>query len=138
MTNAGRTRSYGGELSLRWRTPVDGLSLSASYGYTNACFRSYRSGNEDFREADTVCSRNTLFAGADYRIGTGGKVLNDVIFNVNCRGIGRIMWDDQNAVEQPFYALLGASVTFEGSRYSLSLWGRILLVHNMTRFISFL
>ncbi len=48
------------------------------------------------------------------------------------------MWDDQNAVEQPFYALLGASVTFEGSRYSLSLWGRILLVHNMTRFISFL
>lgn len=127
MTNAGRTRSYGGELSLRWRTPVDGLSLSASYGYTNACFRSYRSGNEDFRGKQIpYAPRNTLFAGADYRIGTGGKVLNNVIFNVNCRGIGRIMWDDQNAVEQPFYALLGASVTFEGSRYSLSLWGENL------------
>lgn len=127
MTNAGRTRSIGGELSARWHTPVEGLSLSASYGYTNARFRSYRSGGEDFRgKRIPYAPQNTLFASADYRIGMNGNVLNDVIFNVSCRGVGSIMWDDQNTVKQPFYALLGASVTFEAREYSLSLWGENL------------
>lgn len=127
MTNAGRTRSYGAELSARWRTPLDGLSISASYGHTDARFRSYRSGDEDFRgKYIPYAPKNTLFAAADYRIGVDSKMLNDVILNVNCRGTGSIMWNDQNTVKQPFYALMGASVTFEAPKCSLSLWGENL------------
>jgi outer membrane receptor protein involved in Fe transport len=36
------------------------------------------------------------------------------------------MWNDENTVKQPFYALLGASATFENETYSLTLWGENL------------
>jgi outer membrane receptor protein involved in Fe transport len=126
MTNAGRTRSFGGELSARW-VATDALSLNASYGYTNARFRNYRSGDADYRgNRIPYAPENTLFAGADYRICVNNNALNDVIFNVNCRGVGSIMWNDENTVKQPFYALLGASVTFENENYALTLWGENL------------
>ena len=35
MTNAGRTRSLGAEISAKWR-PLDDVTVNASYGYTNA------------------------------------------------------------------------------------------------------
>ena len=47
MTNAGRTRSFGGELSASW-TPVDRLAFTASYGYTNARFIDFFNGIENF------------------------------------------------------------------------------------------
>ena len=41
-------------------------------------------------------------------------------------GAGRIYWNEANDLYQPFYALLGASVTLAGKHYSLQLWGRNL------------
>lgn len=38
MTNAGRTRSFGGELSLQV-SPWQNLDINAAYGYTNAKIR---------------------------------------------------------------------------------------------------
>lgn len=39
---------------------------------------------------------------------------------------GRIWWNEENTLSQPFYALTDASVRFEHARYSLSVWGRNL------------
>lgn len=47
-------------------------------------------------------------------------------FNVNCRGVGPIYWDDTNSVSQNFYTLLGASVGIVNKRYSATLWGENL------------
>ena len=43
MTNAGRTRSFGGELSLQV-SPWQNLDINAAYGYTNAKFVRYNDG----------------------------------------------------------------------------------------------
>ena len=47
MTNAGRTRSFGGELSLQV-SPWQNLDINAAYGYTNAKFVRYNDGKTDY------------------------------------------------------------------------------------------
>ena len=39
---------------------------------------------------------------------------------------GRIWWNEENTLSQPFYALADASVRFEHKHYSLDIWGRNL------------
>lgn len=127
MTNAGRTRSMGVELASRWLTPVEGLSVNAAWGYTDARFRSYRSGGVDYRgKVIPYAPQHTLFAAADYVWSINRGALKSVTFNANCRGVGRIMWDDENTVEQPFYALAGGSVAMDFGRFNISLWGENL------------
>ena len=39
------------------------------------------------------------------------------------RGVGDIEWNEANTLSQPFYALLGASLTLESEQWSLRIWG---------------
>ncbi|MDE7155035.1 MAG: TonB-dependent receptor plug domain-containing protein, partial [Muribaculaceae bacterium] len=48
MTNAGRTRSCGVELTAFWK-PVKGLSLTGTYGFTDTRFRKFIDGENDYR-----------------------------------------------------------------------------------------
>ena len=48
------------------------------------------------------------------------------VFQAGVRCAGRIWWNEENTLSQPFYALTDASVRFEHARYSLSVWGRNL------------
>ena len=120
MTNAGRTRSLGGELTIMWRA-TDDLTLRGSYGYTNATFREYNNGKADFRgKRLPYAPSNTLFLAADYTLPCtflGARPS----FNINARGIGDIYWDEANEVRQPFYMLLGASAGLESDHWSLKL-----------------
>jgi hypothetical protein len=50
------------------------------------------------------------------------------------RGTGDIMWDEANTVRQPFYALAGASLAFEGNGWSFKIWGENI---TNTRYDSF-
>ena len=54
------------------------------------------------------------------------KWLGDLVFQAGVRCAGRIWWNEENTLSQPFYALTDASVRFEHARYSLSVWGRNL------------
>lgn len=126
MTNAARARSMGAELSGSW-TPVQGLRLSASYGYTHATFRSYRSGGVSYRgKRLPYAPEHTLFGSAEWRLpvqvcGT------DVSAGADVRGAGPIWWDDANTVRQGFYATLGAHISVAaGERWELRLWGENL------------
>ncbi|MDE5874454.1 MAG: TonB-dependent receptor, partial [Muribaculaceae bacterium] len=65
MTNAGKTRSLGGELSVKWR-PAERLVLNASYGYTNARFRRFYNGIKDFKGNFLPYSHNHTIIDHDF------------------------------------------------------------------------
>ena len=63
---------------------------------------------------------------ASHGIKIGGDANKLLTLAANVRATGDIYWDDANTQRQPFYALLGASLTWQQKRYSLQLWGRNL------------
>ena len=127
MTNAGRTRSFGAEVSM-WGELCSGLTLSGSYGYTNARFRRYISGMDNFAgKRIPYAPEHTLSARLSYSLAVGTSWLENIVFSAGCTGAGRIYWDEANTISQPFYALADASVRFEGNMWSVGLWGRNLL-----------
>ncbi len=135
MTNAGRTRSRGAELSLVVM-PRRHLEFSVAYGFTDARFRRYDSTEENAAgEAVAVSYRgkripyapqHTLSAGAAWTLPTGVAWLGDVVLRAGMRGAGRIWWNERNDRSQPFYALVDASLAVEHPRYGIALWSRNL------------
>lgn len=122
MTNAGKTRSFGGELAVRFM-PTERWEANLSYGYTNARFVEFDNGKADYSGKRIPYSpENTLFAGVSYTQPVRRKWLDDIRFNVNMRGIGNIVWDEANTVTQPFYILPAVSVMLRHDKYSLDLW----------------
>lgn len=126
MTNAGRTRSFGGELAVSWN-PLDRLAFTASYGYTNAKFIDFFNGIEDFSgKFVPYAPQNTLFVQGLWTIPLSLRHIKAIVADVNMRGTGKIYWNEQNSLAQNFYALLGASLSLEARRWSLQVWGRNL------------
>lgn len=123
MTNAGRSRSLGAELSIDYR-PVSALTLSARYGYTDARFIEFFNGKSDFSGKHLpYAPASTLYASAGYRFDVEANWLRHITFAAHLSGVGRIWWNEDNSLSQPFYALLGLSATFANDKYSLQLWG---------------
>ena len=126
MTNAGRTRSLGGEFSILVR-PHRHLDLNLAYGYTNATFRHYIDGEADYRgNYVPFAPQHTLSAGVDWTIPTGVKWLGDVILHGGMRGVGKIYWNEANTVSQPYYTTFNASVRLEHKNYAIDFWGENL------------
>lgn len=127
MTNAGKTRSAGGELSILWR-PVSSLGINVAYGYTNARFKEFTDGVTDFKGKHLpYAPGNTLWLQCVYRLGSSFLGDNHIIIDVNMRGTGKIYWNEANTRTQNFYVLPGASLTFQAPRWEVQLWG-----HNLT------
>lgn len=126
MTNAGKTRSFGGELTLSY-TPATFITLNGSYGYTNARFREFFSGKTDYKgKVIPYAPQNTLFLQTLFYVSPRRGVVKHWIFDLNLKGTGKIYWNEENARWQKFYAQLGASVTAEGKHWSIQLWGKNL------------
>ena len=135
MTNAGRTRSFGGEFSLQ-TAPWRNFGIDISYGYTHAEFVRYDTSAENEAGQSVRISykgnripyapEHTLSAGATWSIPTGVRWLGNLILHAGIRGVGRIWWNEENSLVQPFYVLADASVRFEHKHYSVDLWGRNL------------
>lgn len=125
MTNAGRTRSLGAELTARY-VPDENWRLSASYGFTNATFRQYNNGRTEYRgKRVPYAPAHTLFASALWHTPWQPGGLHTEA-EVNLRCAGDIMWNEDNTLSQPFYALAGASFTLRAPRWNLRLWGENL------------
>ncbi len=121
MTNAGRTRSMGAELSASWHANDD-LTVRASYGYTDATFRRYNDGRNDYRgKRVPYAPANTLFAEVNWRISplTFSGITPSV--TATARGLGKIYWNEANTVSQPFYCLPSLSIAFDADKWSLRL-----------------
>ena len=126
MTNAGRTRSVGGEVAMQFK-PWRNLDIDVAYGYTHATFRRYEDAGVSYR-GNTVpyAPRHTLSAGISYTIPTGVKWLGDVVLHGGLKSAGKIYWNEANTDYQPFYTLLNASVRLEHKNYTIDLWGQNL------------
>jgi len=132
MTNAGRTASYGFELSGSWQ-PLDVLQFNLAYGHTTARFRDFFNGRKQFRgNAIPYAPANTLFAACNYIVSIGKS--QALSFNLNLRANGKIYWNEDNSLSQPFYALLGASSTYHHPKFSVELWANNI---TNTRFHTF-
>lgn len=126
MTNAGRTRSFGGELWMNW-TPLERFIVIASYGYTNARFLEYFDGNNDYKgKRLPYAPSNTLYGRVSYDIPCSTKGIYFLDVAVDFNGVGDIYWDEANLLKQKFYGVLGASITYETPRWSVELWGKNL------------
>lgn len=127
MTNAGRTRSFGGEVSAQWN-PVSSLFVRAAYGYTNAKFLKFFDGIDNFRgNYLPYAPQNTLFAQAEYTFNLGDFYFHSLNIEVNTSGAGKIYWNEGNTLSQNFYSLLGASLTLASKNIELQIWGKNLL-----------
>lgn len=126
MTNAGRTRSLGAELSVTAR-PWPRLTVQAAYGYTHAEFRRFRSGDDDFSgKRVPYAPEHTLSARVRYEIPIRSRLLERIVPSVDLQGVGPIRWNEANTLVQPFYQLTGLSLRFERGRHALDLWCRNL------------
>lgn len=135
MTNAGKTRSYGAELTLSYR-PAPRWHLNFSYGYTHAVFRDFNNGRKDFSgKRVPYAPSHTLYINGDYRLPLARcRWLDAISFGTSLRGTGNIYWDEENLTRQPFYLQLAASVRLEKGDFSLDFWGENL---TGTRFDTF-
>ena len=128
MTNAGKTRSVGAEASLSVNF-TDYLGMNMSYGLCDARFVRYNDGKADYKDKHVpYCPQHTLFAQAFYtcNINSDSFWIQSITIDVNVKGTGEIYWNEANTLRQPFYALLGSSLTLTGKHNSLQLWGQNL------------
>ncbi len=126
MTNAGKSRSMGAEISANAQI-TDQFGMAASYGFTDARFVEYFNGKNDLsNKILPYAPKNTIYAEAFYAIPTNNDYLRKILININTKAVGKIYWDETNTNVQNMYALLGAQVRFEGPHYSLDIWGKNL------------
>ena len=122
MTNAGRTRSFGAEVSATARLAKT-LVLSGSYGYTNAKFKQFVSGGVNYAgNFIPYAPKNSLSLRLMQTVPFRSQWIDRMVLGVGVTGAGRIYWNEANDVSQPFYALLEASVRFEGEKWSVDVW----------------
>lgn len=127
MVNAGRSRSLGGEITLRGSALSNALAWAVAYGYTNATFRSYEDNNSNYRGNHVpYIPSHTLSANADYTLLTNGTCIKSLTFGAGLTAQGDIYWDEANSYKQKFYALLNAHALAQFSGFSLNLWAKNL------------
>ena len=126
MSNAGESFSCGAEASVAYR--VGDFTLNAAYGYTHAEFRKYISGDSDYSgNILPYAPRETMSANVEYRLPVSKRFANYVLLNVGWHGVGRIYWNEENTLSQPFYGLWSASLSWEKGMWGASVWGKNLL-----------
>lgn len=125
--NAGHSDSKGIELSVMAR-PVQPLVFHLTYGYTYARFLDYqRSEALSYTGMmQPLVPRHTLSFNGSYTITPQHSVLDRLVFSAGVNGIGKIYWNEDNAVNQPFYALLNAKVSATFGWFTWEVWGKNL------------
>lgn len=141
MVNAGTSRSRGIEATVRSTLLNDRLNLAANYGLTDARFTNYDLRNSEGQGVDYTgkrvpfVPRNTFSASADFNQPLKGSFFKGFMVSADVKGAGRVVWDEANSFEQPFYAVLGARLGVElAGGVELSVFGRNLTA---TRYSTF-
>lgn len=139
-TNAGKSRSYGAEASLK-ASLTRSLDITSSYGYTRSTFRDFKTLNANYEETNykgrTVpfIPKHTFNVGGQYTLYTPSCKLSDnVQLSLNYNGAGRIFWTEQNNVSQSFYATLNGRIALHKGNGQVALWAQNLLNKQYTTF----
>lgn len=124
LTNAGKARSYGVELSLQAKI-IDGLTADANYGFTRATFRDYNNGVDDFKgNFIPYTPRHTLSLGLHYQKLLRNCWLDQFNASAQFTGAGKIFWNEQNDIDQNFYGTLNAKVGVRKGIINVNVWSR--------------
>ena len=133
MVNAGKSYSCGAELSLRGSAADNHLSWAASYGYTHAAFKEYKTKVSAKGEAVDYKDKkvpyvpaHTFSALADYRFDVARSVLKSITLGANVSGQGKTYWDEANTFSQKFYATLGAHCAADFGLCRVNVWAKNL------------
>ena len=125
MSNAARARSFGVELSADYT--YKGFNVNVGYGYTNARFRDYDDGVDNYRgNYLPYAPQNTINAILSYTWHIADSRLEDITLTADWRGMGRIYWNESNTLSQPLYSLLGLQLSLDFKDVTLTIWGRNL------------
>lgn len=125
--NAGHSESKGVEVGLTVR-PVQPLTFNLNYGYTYAHFKDYkRSETIDYSgNVLPLVPRHTLSLNGSYTLLPNNSVLDRLVFSAGLNGMGKIYWNEDNAVAQKFYTLLNAKVSATFGKLTWEVWGKNL------------
>ena len=127
IANAGRSRSYGGEFSLRAQ-PTDRWQAHASYAYTHATFTDYQPSSDVSYNGNNVpfTPQHAVDLGVSYRFPVptifGFRLLERIKVCANWHGMGKIYWTEDNFVSEPFYNALDAKISFFRKSLDFSMW----------------
>ncbi len=127
MVNAGESRSWGAEVSLR-ALPNRHFSAMASYGFADSEFRKYDDGSGVDYSGNKVpfAPRHTVNADAAYTFFFPCTALKSLQVGATYTGAGKVYWTESNSSSQDFYNLLAARAVI-GTRWGqVELWGRNL------------
>ena len=125
--NAGRSRSFGGELSIRAQL-TDRLRAHAGYSYTHASFTEYVLSSGISCEGNRVpfAPQHAVDLGANYTISLpkilDRQLLDRMVVSANWHGLGKIFWTEDNLVSEPFYSALDAKITFYRKHLEFGVW----------------
>ncbi len=128
MVNAGRSRSYGAEVTLRY-VPSDKITAWVNYGYTHATFTKHDAGTGKDYTGNRIpfIPLHTLNAGADYMVwASRGAMLKSATIGADIRVCGRTYWTEANNSSQSTYAVVGAHALFNLGICEINLWGKNL------------
>ena len=128
MVNAGESESYGGELAAHWQ-PTRHLALTGSYGYTHATFLEYEDGKgADYSGNFTpFVPRQNLYLDAAYTWFLGRTDADQrLTLGADLTGTGRTYWTEANNAFQASHFRLGARLSYEMPRFTVTLWGKNL------------
>lgn len=121
-TNAGRTRSLGAELTLRYN-PTPKWVFNVAYGFNRATFRHFNDGQYDLSgKRVPYAPENTLFASVSYLQPISSRRDIHLIVTPDVRGTGSIYWDERNLYRQPFYAEVGLDVGIRWRTMLFEVW----------------
>ncbi|MDR0962764.1 MAG: TonB-dependent receptor [Mediterranea sp.] len=125
--NAGHSVSKGVELSLQVR-PAGHFVVGVNYGYTHARFLQYvRDEKTDYSHRYLpMVPQHTLSVTADYSLYRPCRAIDRLTFGGSVTGAGCIYWQEDNAVSQPFYALLSLKASATKGRFTWEVWSRNL------------
>lgn len=134
MTNAGHSHSYGAEIALSANIARQ-IKLAATYGYTNATFTEYVSGNDDFAgQYVPYVPEHTVSVLAEYTAPIDGRLVRNLSLQTQYTGAGRIYWNESNSVWQDYYSQLSASASISGNVWNITLWGKNMTNTNFNNF----
>ena len=124
--NSGKSRSYGVEAAVKY-FPLPELGLTANYGWTHAKFLENNDGENNYKgNYIPFAPKHTMSVAANYLLPFNKKWLDNINFNVQYAGAGRIYWTEDNSQYQDFYGTLSAKVSARKGIFELALWGKNL------------
>jgi outer membrane receptor protein involved in Fe transport len=125
LKNAGHAQSTGFDLELR-AYPIDGLALSASYGYAHAVLKDYKTATIDYSgNFIPFAPQNTFSLGASYSKGiSNSKIIDRWSVQAQYNGAGKIYWTEANDTWQDMYGLLNLKAGVGKGAFALNVWTR--------------